>query len=104
MSSADLGLSTLPEKCVWGKDSVTAYCGSPSAVSGGAYPDVWYQGVTHFNDGIWKVDTKGGVTTQINDGGGNYVDVTKPILNKEENYLFFVNKNDRTPWSVKLVK
>ena len=104
LSDTTIGLSTLPEKCVWSQDSVTAYCGASTTVLSGPYPDSWYQGTFHFNDALWKVDTKAGTTTQLSNGGGNYLDVTKPALDSSEKYLFFVNKNDQTLWAFNISK
>ncbi len=96
------GLSTLPEKCVWAADSLTAYCGATSALSGATYPDDWYQGSARFNDGIWKIDAKTGTTEQLTDGEGNFLDATELSLDKDRKFLLFINKNDGTLWSLDL--
>ncbi|MBP6884635.1 MAG: hypothetical protein KBC17_02305 [Candidatus Pacebacteria bacterium] len=99
-SDTDTGLQTLPEKCVWGKDSITAYCGAPDELPSGKYPDDWYQGVFHFNDSIWKLNIKEGTTIQINSGGDNNLDMTYLNLDPSEKYLIFINKNDGSLWSL----
>lgn len=104
LSSNDLGLPTLPEKCVWSKNSLTIYCGATNGINNDAYPDSWYQGTSHFNDIFWKADAKTGSTIQISGNNGNYLDVTKPALDSKELYLFFVNKNDGTLWSLEIAK
>ncbi len=98
----DTGLSTLPEKCAWNAAGTLAYCGAGTSVTAGQYPDSWYQGVTHFNDAIWKVDAATGTTTELSDGEGNSLDTTSLALDQNEQYLFFINKNDASLWSFDL--
>ncbi len=94
------GLSTLPEKCTWNTKSTTIYCGSSIDISSGTYPDNWYQGSVHFNDSLWQINPQNGRTTLLDNGEGNALDVTNPALDKNERYLFFVNKNDGSLWSL----
>ncbi|MAG12502.1 hypothetical protein CL630_01690, partial [bacterium] len=54
-------ITTLPEKCVWGSDNITLYCGAPQVIPKANYPDTWYKGVVSFNDAIWKINTETGV-------------------------------------------
>lgn len=101
-----LGLKTLPEKCVWGKNSDAVYCSVPKYVDQLGYPDVWYQGEVSFADQIWKIDATTGIATIIADPvslqGGEDVDGTKLSLDDGENYLFFVNKKDSYLWKLDL--
>ncbi len=100
-----LGIRTLPEKCVWGKISDAIFCAVPKQISVGSYPDTWYQGEMSFNDQIWKVDTKTGNAALLIDpsaGGREEIDGTKLALDESENYLFFVNKKDSFLWEFNL--
>ncbi len=104
-TSADLGIKTLPEKCVWSKDSITAYCAVPHSLTLGEYPDVWYQGLASFADSIWKINTKTNVFNILSDitqESGAQIDGTKLFLDADENYLFFINKIDSILWSLKI--
>ena len=104
-TSADLGINTLPEKCVWSKDNITAYCAVPHSINPGEYPDVWYQGLTSFADSIWKINTKTNVFNILSDitqESGAQIDGTKLFLDADENYLFFINKIDSILWSLKI--
>lgn len=101
-SNDNLGLSTLPEKCVWSPQSVLIYCAVPNTLPKAAYPDSWYQGITHFDDSIWKIDATTGITTQISTGEGNDLDATKLLLDPDGKYLVFVNKTDGSLWSLDL--
>ena len=101
--STKLNISTLPEKCVWSKKSIIAYCAVPNYLSdSGLYPDDWYQGTMHFNDSIFKVDTGLGTATKISDLDSRQIDAVNLLLDQNENFLLFKNNNDGTPWSLDL--
>ncbi len=101
-----LGVKTLPEKCVWGRQSDVIYCAVPKDIIPGEYPDIWYQGEVSFSDQIWSIDIKTGNATIIVDpitiSGGEEIDGTKLTLDEGENYLFFVNKKDSFLWKLDL--
>ncbi len=105
-SSSLLGLKTLPEKCVWGKNSDIVYCSVPKFVDQGQYPDDWYQGQVSFSDELWKIEATNNNATMISDPaavvGGEDMDGTKLALDDGENYLFFVNKKDSYLWKLNL--
>jgi hypothetical protein len=103
-SDTDIGLTTLPEKCVWSKDSTTVYCGSPDTITYNAYPDDWYQGIFHFNDSIWKINIKTGVITKLSTGESNNLDAINLMLDSSEKFLLFTNKTDGSLWSLDLTK
>jgi|GEM_PF-345989 len=102
--STTVGIKTLPEKCVWGLDSIYLYCAVPNYVSGANYPDTWYQGEISFSDQIWKVNTENGNTTLLADPAafqaGEDMDGIKLSLDKSGKYLFFVNKKDSSLWEL----
>jgi hypothetical protein len=100
-TSADFGLTTLPEKCAWSKlDKNIIYCPAPNNFPAGDYPDDWYQGMISFNDSIWQINLSTGETNVlINETN---IDVINPFLSKDENYLVFTNKKDNTLWSLKI--
>ena len=98
-------IRTLPEKCVWGKESDVIYCGAPKSIGTGQYPDAWYQGEVSFSDQIWKIDIETGNATIIADPAaisGEEIDSTKLMMDEGENYLFFVNKKDSFLWELEL--
>ena len=104
--SVSIGIKTLPEKCVWNKMSTLLYCAVPNYVSGGNYPDVWYQGEISFSDEIWMVNIENGSATKLADptafSGGEEIDGIKLSLDEGENYLFFINKKDSYFWELVL--
>lgn len=101
----DLGVKTLPEKCVWGSNSEYAYCGVPRSLPQANYPDNWYQGLLSFSDDIWKLDLKTNVFNILanpEEIAGESIDVIKPSLDTKENYLIFTNKKDSFLWGLTL--
>lgn len=105
-TSTPVGLRTLPEKCTWNNASDTIYCAVPTNVSGGQYPDSWYQGEVSFIDQIWKIDVLTGNTTIISDPAldtnGEEIDGIKLALDASGKYLLFVNKKDSFLWKLNL--
>lgn len=98
------GLKTLPEKCIWGKDSITLFCGAPEKIEDGMYPDSWYQGRILFNDDFWKINTKDGTIIKLADSVNTKIDATKLTLSPDEKFLYFINKYDYTLWSLDLTR
>ena len=101
-----VGVTTLPEKCVWSKtDSVVLYCAVPDYIPAGSYPDVWYQGVVSFADSVWKINAKTGATNRIltpQSVANTTMDITNLVLSAKEDYLLFTNKKDLSLWLLKL--
>ena len=100
-----LGVKTLAEKCVWDDVSELVYCAVPQSVNGIEYPDSWYQGTQSFSDEIWKVNTTTGITYRIASPinlVGVDIDIIKPELDQNGDYLFFLNKKDSYLWEFNL--
>lgn len=101
----NLGLQTLPEKCVWSKKTAqVAFCAVPSTLPNGSYPDSWYLGLVSFSDELWKIDSATGRTSilPIFLGATGEFDITNLVLSPDESRVFFLNKKDLTLWTVKL--
>jgi len=98
--TSDFPLKTLPDKCVWGEDSETVYCGVPKSLPPADYPDAWYQGTLSFDDSLWKADIATGETTLVADDTG--ADITNLFFGPNGNRLIFTNKKDDTLWSVNI--
>ncbi len=101
-----LNIRTLPEKCVWIKAGDFVYCSVPKSTPSGPFPDSWYEGVSSFEDQIWKIDVNNGTAEIIADlsaiNKGEEIDGIKLALDAGENYLFFVNKKDSFLWKLNL--
>ncbi len=102
----ELPLATLAEKCVWSEEEkLTAFCAAPASLPSASYPDDWYQGTVSFSDELWKIDAASGSVTLLDellDDAGTSIDATHLQMSSDEAYLFFINKNDSTLWSLKL--
>ncbi|MEJ0001710.1 MAG: hypothetical protein WDN09_00770 [bacterium] len=102
-----VGLRTMPEKCVWTKASTALYCFVPKTlIPNNQYPDDWYKGKISFSDQIWSMNALDGTVSLVADPisfpGGEEIDGTKPALDKDGRYLFFVNKKDSFLWEFDL--
>jgi len=102
-----LTIKTLPEKCVWSKNSRDLlYCAIPEDIGSNKLPDDWYQGKVNFRDMIWQIDTKTNEATQVSPlyqfEVPDNIDVINPMLDKTESYLVFTSKNDLSLWALKL--
>jgi hypothetical protein len=103
----DAVVRTLADKCVWGnfyKEMV--YCAAPSQTVEGTYPDDWYKGNISTIDKIWQINgTTGeiGLISSIVDTSDRVIDAFNLGLDEKDNFLFFMNKNDLSLWSLDLV-
>lgn len=99
---------TFPEKCVWGsKIKTIIYCAVPkdSIQSGGL--TMWYKGLSQHSDDMWKYDLlnkTSQIIVNLSSESGETIDVIKPILSENEQYLVFINKRDNSLWSLDLNK
>lgn len=101
-----LPIATITDKCVWSSDDSVIYCGIPvNPPTGASYPDSWYQGVTHFSDRIWKIETSGRYTQLVLDFSketDEALDATALALDATGSTLVFLNKNDGSLWGYSL--
>jgi len=101
----DLGLRSLPEKCVWSNDNINVFCSIPKEIPVGNYPDSWYQGEASFDDVFWKIDTKTNAFSLLNDPMADInedIDGTSLFLAPREDSLFLINKKDSILWGLGL--
>ena len=102
----DLPIWTLSEKCVWSElDENIIYCGVPNTVAQASDLDLWYQGIVSFSDSVWMIDIEtqtADIISNPSDMTGVSIDIIKPILSADENYLIFTNKKDSTLWQLKI--
>lgn len=101
-----IGLNTLPEKCTWAASGTTIYCGAYNNSKGTQIPDDWYQGLVSFNDSFWKMNTTDleniiYVADPQKEIQRNF-DVTHPLVDKDEKYMIFIDKNDDSLWSLRI--
>ncbi len=105
--SIDIIFRTLADKCVWSsKFKEQVYCGVSSQIPNGSYPDDWYLGKASFIDSIWLLNGNTGEVRQIANllnQGNALIDTSNPQLDNNDDFLFFMNKNDLSLWSLDLV-
>ncbi|MBI2086780.1 MAG: hypothetical protein HYT69_01250 [Candidatus Zambryskibacteria bacterium] len=105
-ASSEILPSTLAEKCIWSSKEVnTFFCGTPLIGLSGQEPDNWYLGKTHFSDYIWRFDTNSETAQLVSNPKTDFdidLDVLKPKLSSNEDYLVFINKTDQTLWAIRL--
>lgn len=97
----EISPATLPEKCAWGKNSTTFFCGSPRSTPPASYPDSWYQGVVSFTDDFWEIDAATGIAHLLSTSP-EPIDLIMPLLDGDETHLIFINKKDGSLWSLRL--
>lgn len=108
-SVQNLNPVAFPEKCVWSKkDTNVLYCAVSKQILDTQSLTNWYMGSVQFTDDIWKYDLKGNtenlITNLSSESGGESIDVMKPALSDNEQYLVFINKRDGSLWSLDLSK
>lgn len=105
-SSDSVVFKTLADKCVWStlnKDDL--YCGVPTDIPDGIYPDDWYMGKVSFSDQIWHLNTTTGevhLIANLLQLSNSIIDSTNLTIDKTEETLYFINKNDLSLWALDL--
>lgn len=90
-----LGLSVLPEKCVWTKSNDLICAGGNTPP--GTYPDDWYAGIISFSDRIFRIYSGAGAFDVLYSGDEEF-DMTNLRLDEETSTLYFINKKDASLW------
>ncbi len=106
-NTRNLGLQTLPEKCVWSKNSISVYCAVPAVIPAGkVYPDAWYQGTVSFTDSFWLIDATGVYNNQMLfsplSEGGEDTDGVRLYVDATNRYLYFMNRDTQILWQYDL--
>ena len=93
----EIQLATLLEKCAWGYDNVTLYCGVPKVInSWNVLPDDYLKEKLITKDTFYKINTDTGEITKIassDDFGGSF-DVYEPFMSTDNHRMFFTNRYD----------
>lgn len=100
----NIGLKTLPEKCVFSRNSSNVlFCGAPTQTIRASYPESWYQGLVSFDDNLWMIDLENGEYTQIlgdREDVNQSFDITNLVISPKDEFVLFINKKDLTLWSL----
>jgi len=100
-----LSIATIADKCAWANTEKAIYCGFPTIIADGLYPDDWYKGTTSFADKLWKINLSTGETTLVLDPaaeGLSEFDMTNLALDPSDSYIAFMNKKDMALWTYKI--
>lgn len=106
-TGVDAIIQTIADKCVWGnfyKELV--YCAAPTNRTEAVYPDDWYSGKVSMVDKIWQINANTGevkLISSIIDTSNRVIDAFHLGIDDKDNFLYFMNKNDLSLWSLDLV-
>ena len=107
-ADADAVIRTLADKCVWGNfNKNIVYCGVPDQPSSGSYPEDWYAGILSSSDRMWQVNATTGeihLIASLIDKSDRVLNTFNLGLNDKDTFLFFMNKNDLSLWSLDISK
>lgn len=102
----EIRLSTFADKCVWSKNNTKIYCAFPKIIGavGKDEPDLWYKGITKFEDKVISIDVMSGVIDPLFDPEdyGVSLDIIKPKLSMNDDYLYFIDKNTLYAWAYRI--
>jgi hypothetical protein len=107
-TSTDAVIRTLADKCAWGnfyKDVI--YCGVPTQLAAATYPDAWNVGSISSVDKIWQINAVTGelhLVSSIIDQADRIINAFNLGLDPNDDFLFFMNKNDLSLWSLDLTR
>jgi hypothetical protein len=98
-------VQTLAEKCAWSQDTRYIYCAIPKNIADARIlPDDFYKGTFIGDDEFYKINIGTGEKINILEKESliETFDAIDLFLSPQENYLFFVNKNNGLLYSIKL--
>ncbi len=100
-------VATIASKCAFlGKDSPEAVCGVPATIPDGSYPNDWLLGRVSFSDDVWVVDAVAGAAQLValpEEEARASLDVTYPTVSPDGTYFGFIDKNNLSFWSLRLL-
>jgi len=99
-----LPIKTFPEKCVFSRlHKEIIFCAIPLELPQHDYPDDWYMGKVNFKDNLYEINYETGDSRALNQKIENEnFDIENLFLDTEENYVFFIDKNDKKLWRVRI--
>ena len=98
---------TLPEKCTWSHLAIGgAYCAFPVHWPSAEMPDDWYKGLVFTDDAFAHIGSRFNTLylRPSKERGGEALDATHLAVDRDEQFLYFINKLDGTLWSVQLYR
>lgn len=99
----DLGVATLPEKCVFTKDSSSVICAVPKSAPDIVWPDDYYKRLYSSGEQIWSTNPATGKKDLLYEFGDSIsIDATDLTLSPQEDRVVFLNKKDDMVYSLKI--
>ncbi len=90
---------TLPEKCFWASTTLL-YCAVPqNNLANTVWPDDYLRGELNTSDRILLIDIK---EKKVGEIYNSDFDISDLRVTKNQDYLFFIDRKNGTPWSLKL--
>jgi len=90
----------LADKCAW-YGTKNLFCGTTGVLKGNL-PDLWYMGDVDFSDQLVSFNPATGISTPIsllgNGEVGEEIDVYRPMVSDNGQYIMFVNKHNGSLW------
>lgn len=99
----DLGVATLPEKCVFTKDGGSIICAVPKSAPDIVWPDDYYKHLYSTEEQIWSINPaieKKDLLYEFDDSIS--IDATDLALSPQEDRLVFLNKKDDMVYSLRV--
>jgi hypothetical protein len=94
----NIGISILPEKCVWTKDE-NLICAGGGDISKATYPDDWYNGTQTFADKIFRIYTVSNTFDVLHTPKDSEVyDMTNLQISESLGMLYFIDKQTGLLW------
>ncbi|MFH1129456.1 MAG: hypothetical protein V1686_01850 [Patescibacteria group bacterium] len=100
-----MNVQTLVEKCTWSQDTRYIFCAIPNNIKDAkVLPDDFYKGTFVGDDGFYKINTETGEKINLleSEGLNEFYDANELFLSSNEDYLFFVNKNNGLLYRIKI--
>lgn len=102
-TTRQIGIQTIPEKCVFSaRNKAWIYCFGSVAYKSATYPDDWYKGKIFNDEDLYRIDLSNGSIETIYVFENNTFDVINPQLSPAEDMIGFQSKYDLTLWAIDL--
>jgi hypothetical protein len=99
---------TLADKCAWSRSEKNyVFCGVPTQVPQGVYPDSWYKGLLQTEDYVKKIDVLNNISYDVaylSNSTGEKIDVVDMAVSKDDSHIIFKNKVDEYLWMLRVAE
>ena len=104
-TTASLPIRTIADKCVWAPGpQLVAYCAVPQTQPSPGFLDQWHRGEVHTADAWWRVDASAASAELLFSPGNTTLDVENPLIDKQGEYIAFMNSIDKSLWLLRVAE